>query len=273
MSITEAEKKQRFQKLCAETDDKVRELHKPSSGGFSLNAMKGWFWNQWNRKTTVDDVAVGAGRIGARAVSYFLGAIPFFGALLTMTYDEAIAFSKRKADEKSLQKGVDSDDLKGTFLVEHGMQAYVDAVRKAHDAETEFVKASVSDCKQFTEMLAKYYYWKYRLERLAYYQAIIEGFQKKVGEALTAAELHRKKVEQELMKNGLKIYEDPRWHASCREVCVYPWEKMEISGPFNVKKVSSMLQPGPNAGQSVRVVPTGKNSLPLPPRPANFPKK
>jgi hypothetical protein len=76
-----------------------------------------------------------------------------------------------------------------------------------------------------------------------------------------------------MKNNGPKIYEDWTWHRSqCKDVCIFPYETLEISGPTNVVKHST-YQAGPGAMKPVPVVPTGKNALPLPPRPPNLFKK
>jgi hypothetical protein len=274
MPTTEAQRAQLFAQLCEETDKKVREVHKGTSGtDFSLSAIEGWLRNQWNRKTTLADVGTYIAQGGVRLVAWFLSSVPGLGTLLTISTDQYLALARRKHDEFAIQVGAADPDQRGTFLVEHGMQAYVDALRKAHQAEIDYNRVGYGNCREFTEKIARLYYWKYRLERLHYYHAILLEYLKHGEGVLATAEQSCKNCEQTLRTKGPDIYQDWTWHRTqCKDFCTFPWETLEISGPTNVVK-HSMLQAGPNAGKPVKVVPTGKNALPLPPRPPHLYKK
>ena len=273
MATTEAERIALVQKLCDETDRKVRELHKGTTSAteFKLSALQGWFWNQWNRPTTLQDVGSYVARGGARVGAFFIRTIPVLGSLLTMAVDEFTALARRKANEGPAKAGTDQE-VTGVFLVEHGMQAYVDAVRKAHQAEIDYDRQEVASCRGFTEKVARFYYWKYRLERLRHYHAMIESYSQRVAGALATAEASVKQGEAHMKANAPKMFEDVRWHgAFCKDFCMYPFDRLEVSGPTDVVFHQGPLVAGPNAGKPVRVVPTGKNALPLPPRPQRKP--
>ena len=262
--MLDSEKKERFEKLCTATDKKVREQHKPAAGGFSLNAIQGWFRNQWNRPTRIKDIRDLSGRGGARVVSFVLGLTPFIGSALSMSADELIAYRRRNADEKAIQKDGDNEEAQGDFLIEHGMAAYVDAVRKANDAEKTFLNQPVKNCSDLNDWLTHFYYWNYRLERLQYYQDIVEGFAKKVAEGLEQSRKSFELQKVKLMTNGPKeIFSGTKWHENCVDVCVYPEHDM----PQPLPPIPGE-RPVPG-----RVVPpgTGLNALPLPPRPGEKP--
>ena len=268
MPTTEAQRSAIVQKLCDETDKKVRELHKgtTSSTEFNLNALQGWFWNQWNRKTTLQDVGTYVAKGSVSVTAFFLRSIPVLGSLLTMAADEFVALARRKANEGTVKASGDHE-VTGIYLAEHGMQAYVDALRKANQAEIDYNRQEVGNCRDFTEKVARFYYWKYRLERLAYYHAVIESYSKRVATALATAEATVKEGERHMKANAPKMFEDWTWHSGqCQGFCMFPYETLEISGPTNVTKHSTYI-PGPDAMKPVRVIPTGKNPLPLPPRP------
>jgi hypothetical protein len=268
MATTEAERIALVQKLCDETESKVRELHKgtTSSTEFKLSALRGWFWNQWNRPTSLQDIGSYAAKGTVRVGAFFIRAIPVLGSLLTMAADEYVALARRKANEKGAQAG--DQEVSGVFLAEHGMQAYVDAVRKANQAEHDYNAQEVANCRDFTEKVARFYYLKYRLERLRHYHAMVQSYSQRVEAALTDSEAMVRQGEAHMKANAPKMFEDPRWHGGfCKDFCMYPWDRLEVSGPTDVVYHPGPMVAGPNAGKAVRMVPTGKNPLPLPPRP------
>jgi hypothetical protein len=274
MATTEAERIALVQKLCDETDTKVRELHKGTASAteFKLSALQGWFWNQWNRPTRLQDVGSYVVRGGARVGAFFISTIPVLGSLLTMAVDEFTALARRKANEGPAKAG--DQEISGVFLVEQGMQAYVDAVRKAHQAEIDYDRQEVANCRGFTEKVARFYYWKYRLERLRHFHAMVESYSKRVANALATAEASVQRGEAHMKTNAPKMFEDVRWHgAFCKDFCMYPFGRLEISGPTDVLYRPGPLVAGPNAGKPVPMIPTGykppapKGPPPLPPRP------
>ncbi|HKW48025.1 MAG TPA: hypothetical protein VJN70_11285, partial [Gemmatimonadaceae bacterium] len=236
-----------------------------------LNAIQGWFMNQLNRKTTNQDVGTYVAKGAVRVVAYFVSWIPVFGTLLTMAVDEQIAYTKRKFNEGEVQAHGDHE-VTGIFLAEHGFQAYLDALRKLNQAEIDYNKQPVGNCRDFAEKIARFYYWKYRLERLAYYHAMVESYTKRVATAMASAEATLKSGQTHMNTNAPKLFEDWSWHAhQCKDFCLFPYETLEMSAPTNVVHTVGSYIPGPNAMKPVRVIPTGHgNALPLPPRP---PKK
>lgn len=274
MATTEAQRSALFQKLCEETDKQVRAVHRGSVGiDFNLDALQGWFRNQWNRKTTALDVGSYLARGTVRVAAYFISFVPVIGTLLTMGIDEYVALARRKLDEGTVQYNGDHE-VTGIFLAEHGMQAYVDALRKANQAEIDYTAmTSIGSCRDFTEKVARFYYWKYRLERLAYYHAVIEQYSRRVADVLATAATSSKNAEAHMKANAPKLFEDWTWHsAQCRGFCIFPYETLEISSPTNVSH-DPRYAAGPDAMKPVRMIPTGKNPLPLPPRPPNLYKK
>jgi hypothetical protein len=152
-------------------------------------------------------------------------------------------------------------------MVVTGAQAVSDAVRKVNDAAAEAKKKQVRNCREFNEMMAAVYYYNYRLQRLMMYNAQLKMYANAVEAKLLDAHKKWEEVEKALEREGVKFWDDWSWHSkNCTdECCTFPWDKLEISGPTNVKL--------PAAIQGMKLTPIQpkqdpRNVLPLPPRPA-----
>jgi len=264
--LSEIQRKEKFNKVCTDVETKVRAVHKPVAfGSFSWTAIESWASNQWNKKTSAADIKQNVGKGAVRLVAFAVSSVPLLGTLLTTGVDQALAMQHRKANEK-FEPG--DHETAHAFLVEHGMDAYGDALRKAEVAEREFVtKQSIGNCSDLVGNLSRFYYWKYRLERLQYYHDIVKNYSDRAAGVIDKATNQCKLAEQKLKDEmPAQLYADWTWHRNqCKTMCTFPFDTLEISGPTNVKQHVGSYVAGPNAGQAVPVVPTG-HAPKLPPR-------
>lgn len=261
--LTEAQRKEEWKKLCDKIDQKIRAEHAPmkNDSDFSWHALKGWLTNWWERPTTKYDVNTYSMMAGSRGVTYFISSVPLLGTLINALSDAYTAMVNRKQMESDLRYDPKNHQLAGTLLATSAMQSYVDAVRKLEKASTEYnaMRADmVCNCDTYVEKLARFYYWKYRLERLLHYHKIAAGFCEKTEQFLKQSTEAFKQQELKLNQNAPndKIFTDWTWHRyRCREICVFPWKSLDITGPSNVKVNK---QAGPRT--MVKNVPTGANN-------------
>jgi hypothetical protein len=238
MATTYAQRKQLFDQLCDSTRARIRAEHEAFT-----SRVAGWFRHQWQRRVNARSGTVQAGMgIGAAGVvagsvaSYFVNQLPLVGPLIMRSVGTIASVARRKLLERGIEVADDPNErfhITGALLIEHGMQAYVDALRKVDQAAVDYAKTQVGNCEGFLERVYRFYYWKYRLERLQYYHALILEYCLKVDESLAEAERSWKEMERDLKLNGPKIYEDWTWHEhQCKECCIFPWETLEISAPI-----------------------------------------
>lgn len=260
MATTEAQRKELWKNLCKSTDDKVRAEHAPMKNDtdFSWHALKGWARNLWDRPTTKYDVANYSMMAGSRSVTFFLSSIPGLGSLLNAAADAFSGMVIRKQMEQELQYNPADHKLAGQLLATSAMQAYVDALRKVEKAATDYNSmGNLDNCENVLEKMARFYYWKYRLQRAYHYHKIATGFCMAAEQALERAGKALKETEKTLDTNMPEsvLFKDWEWHtAHCMKqgsTCVFPWKTLEISGPQNVKV---NRQAGPR--EMVRNIPT-----------------
>jgi len=292
MPLDATEKKKRFNDLCGPIEKKVLEMHRPFPYPADWKSVSSDALLKWVRQPT-DWEGVGKSALKAfknlpttikeKAIPFLLGRIPFVGGGLSALAEKAVAYCKGKGHEASLSA---DPKAKPDFLVERGMASYVEAIRKVSEAGQEVTEATSSFkcCSDFETALKRFYYWKYRLERLRYYHDLVSGFCNAVEEEIASSAASVKQMEEKLAAELPKyMFENIEWHVTlCKDKCFYPFDKAEISGPMNVQFNRGPVLAGPNASlKPVPMVPT-KATPPVPPRnhpqhatakPLTFPKK
>src|SRR5215467_1751727 len=111
--------------------------------------------------------------------------------------------------------------------------AYVDAIRKLDQASAALSNYPVTNCATMLEYLNRFYYWKYRLDRLWYYHMIMVEYSAQVDQKFQEVERTWKEMERDLKLNGPKVFDDFSWHTvNCTDGnCVFPWDQIEIGSP------------------------------------------
>jgi hypothetical protein len=277
MPLTEAERKKLFDEKRAPIEQGVRDLHAPYHfpsdwKDFSFQEVATSLSKWWKQPTDWNSIKTSAGKAVSNApqqgVSYAISKIPLLGTPLAKAWDAAVDYCKAKHHQN--QMAVDPK-AKKEYLIEKGMSAYIEALGKVERSEAEFraSAATFKCCSDFAQALGRFYYWKYRLERLRYYHDLVYGFCQDVEKQLSTSTVSLDKEEVEIASKWSKyMFENPDWHMTlCRGAnCFYPWDRAEISGPYNVVHKPGFLPAGPNASlKPVPVLPTKADPNPGPP--------
>jgi hypothetical protein len=222
-----------FAELWSKINLEIEHNHKdywPRIKGFLANAVRRSTHNK-------ESMAVTAAPMAA---SFLVKQIPLIGSYISFLGEQAVTAARVYWAEKKMKAPVGEHDYavaSGDWWTTKGLQAYMDAARKYHDAVAAADAVQVTDCTTYKEKLAKLLYARYRLRRLESYYHMMEAFQ-----GLVKRELDKEKAEwirwqQEADKQGPTFFDKDRenWHLDhCRDTCMYPWSG-GISRPYNVQ--------------------------------------
>jgi len=238
MPLTPQQKQALFEKIREDTIAGVKRDHNT----FSYRVM-GWCKNKFRSAIGLsnDSKAMEASKLGVKLALLPLE-VPVLKAILDMVISAGISAAQAKALAWDMGHRGDSDEkiqVSGEWAVLKGAEAFKDAVRKIDDAAKDFNRRGAPQhCDDFCEWVRSFYYWRYRLDRLRYYQALLQGYLTAVDGKLADAEKVWQQQEQKLKQEGPKIFDDWSWHhRNCRdrETCVFPWDDWkktaEISRP------------------------------------------
>jgi hypothetical protein len=238
MPLTPQQKQELFEKIRLDTITGVKRDHDT----FTYRVM-GWCKNKFRSAIGLsnDSRAAEASKLGVKIALLPLE-VPVLKAVLDMVISAGISAAQAKALAWDMGHKGDSDEkiqVSGEWAVLRGAEAFKDAVRKIDDAAKDFNRRGAPQhCDDFCEWVKSFYYWRYRLDRLRYYQALLQGYLTAVDGKLAGAEQVWLQQEQKLKQEGPKIFDDWSWHhRNCRdrETCVFPWDvwskTVEISKP------------------------------------------
>lgn len=251
------EKKELFEKLVADTQTTITERHDSA-------AWKTWGWvrNKWGRMTGSAGTAQAA-KVAVKLALIPLQGVPFVGAMISAAGNAAIDLARRKWLERcfSSSQGEERFQAMGELLPAKWADGYIDAVRKLDTAGRALNNYPVQSCATMLEYLNRFYYWKYRLDRLWFYHMLMVEYLGQVDQKFQDAERTWKEMERDLKLNGPKLFDDWQWHrAHCNdECCTYPWDNLQISGPTLTGTTADLA--------SMNLKPIKKQPPPLPPRP------
>lgn len=240
MSMTDMEKKKRFQEIARKTDEGIRKDHTQLP-----YKVKGWFRNKWRRLTYspssfMAGTAKTAATVGGAITGKVVSNVPFIGLIFSTAAKEAINVANKTWIEYKAQLGNDlaADDetlhYKGEWNAIKGAEALADAVRKVDDAATKFQNCSpYQNCDEFMKKVSAFYYYKYRVRRLHYYMTIMDTYNSMVKKMFDREFKRVALLEADFENEGWHIFDKWEWHSRrcSAECCVFPWETLEISQP------------------------------------------
>jgi hypothetical protein len=283
MALTPQQKQEFFEKIRQDTITGIKRDH----DRFAYKVM-GWCRNKFRSAIGMsDDSKMAAGyKLGAKLALMPLE-VPVLKPILDMVISAGISAAQGKSLAWDMDHAGDRDEkvqVSGEWVVLKGAEAFKDAVRKIDDAANNFNKRGAPQhCDDFCEWVKSFYYWRYRLDRLRYYHALLQGYLTAVDGKLADAERFWLQEEFKLKQEGPRIFDDWSWHhKNCRdrETCVFPWDiwkkTAEISGPVLNKtpanlaamKLRPIVPPKPHFGPPPQAPPR-----PLTPKPLFPPRK
>ena len=141
----------------------------------------GWCRNKFRSAIGMSTASTGAQEFKIVAK---LALLPFEVPLLKSILDTVISAGISAAQGKVLAWNMDHAgdrdekvQVSGERVVLKGAEAFKDAVRKIDDAANAFnQRGAPQHCDDFCEWVKSFYYWRYRLDRLRYYHAILQGY-------------------------------------------------------------------------------------------------
>jgi hypothetical protein len=177
--------------------------------------------------------------------SYLVKQIPVIGSYISSLGEQAVVAVRSFWAEERMKMPVTDHEYavaSGDWWTTKGLQAYIDAARKYHDAVAAANDVEVTNCTTYKEKLAKLIYARYRLRRLESYYHMMETFQRLVKRELDKEKADWRSWQAVVEKQGPSFLDKDKeqWHLDhCRDSCMYPWPG-GISKPFNPQR-----QPNP----------------------------
>jgi hypothetical protein len=201
-----------------------------------------------------------------------LHAIPVLGAALASIGGMAVNYARRKWLESGAFTGPEEERFQamGELLPLKWADAYVDAIRKLDQASAALTNYPVTSCATMLEYLNRFYYWKYRMDRLWYYHMIMVEYSAQVDTKFQEIERTWKEMERDLKLKGPTLFDDWTWHSDhCGDdCCTFPWNTLQIGSPTLTSTTADLgrmnLQP---IQRPAPPRPAGGTPPPLPPRP------
>lgn len=205
--------------------------------------IKGYLSNAVRRAThnTESTLATAAPMLA----SYLVKQIPLIGSHIAFLGEQAVTAVRSFWAEERMKMPLGEHDYaiaSGDWWTTKGLQAYIDAARKYHDAVQEANGVEIKDCTTYKEKLAKLLYARYRLRRLESYYHMMEAFQRLVKRELDKEKADWIQWQKTADQQGPVFFDKDKekWHLEhCRDTCMYPWPG-GISKPFNPQR-----QPNP----------------------------
>jgi len=200
--------------------------------------IKGWGANAVRRVTHNQESTLAAA--APLVASWLVKQIPLIGSYISFLGEQAVTSARSfwAAERMKMPTGEhDYAVASGDWWTTKGLQAYIDAARKYHDAVTAANEVEIKDCTGYKQKLAKQLYARYRLRRLESYYHMMEAFQGLVKRELDKEKMEWVRWQQEADKQGPTFFDKDRekWHLDhCRDTCMYPWPG-GISRPYNVQ--------------------------------------
>lgn len=235
-TLSPEQKAARFAEIRKETIEGIRRDHER----FSYR-LYGWCRNKFRSVFGMSPAgqAVAVAKAVAKLALLPLQ-IPILNPVLNKLASEGLEALEKSELAYHLGPKAQGEEMmkaSGDWLIVKGAEAFRDAVRKIDDAAAAFNHLDprhFKNCDDYCEWVKDFYYWRYRLDRLKYYQSMLQRYMNGVERKLAEAEQAWVREELKMQQEGPKIFDDYHWHlehCQMRETCVFPWQIRKAPPP------------------------------------------